>query len=513
MFGFRRGTGTFRYSVPNGMVVAATGHLSGVDPQGDGVVYTFIADTPSVFDFVAGPFTVQRREGPVPVSVYHLQPLVAAEEIVARAARIIAILEDEFGPYPFDELAIVEAPMGPAVYAGLEGGAYPGYFLVRSDLLRADGLEDWVVGHELTHFWFPHVVGHIDEAVAPAMLDEALAHYGALRVVEALSGPAAAEQFRRDGAKEAIRLTAAGLEHSLAGKTTTERWDRVAYNFSNTKGHLVYDMLARVVGRKRFQSALQAVIREHAGRDIAWTDFWQSIEAGAGQSIDWFSAQWLDSPFLPTLSVEWSQVDSDLKLEVRQSAPAFRLDVPFQVEFSDGTALLRTARVESETVPIEMETDKVVHAVRLDPHFTILHATPDQWAEAEARRFVTKGALLREDEDFDRALDMLRMGLEQVDEIDRSGVEFLLRLQIGWVHQDQGRLDEALTEYERALACAVRPADYLARLYLNLATIAADRGDHERVLWAAKNALAAERSLGKETEIGRQARQLRESDE
>lgn len=507
-FGYRRGTGTFRYSVPKEMVVAATGRRTSIDREAERVVHTFIADDPSVFDFVAAPFTVQRREGRVPVSVYHLQPLVHADEILARTARIIGVLEEEFGPYPFDELAVVEAPMGPAVYAGIEGGAYPGYFLVRSDLLHADSLEDWVVGHELTHFWFPHVVGHKEEAVAPAMLDEALAHYGALRVVEALGGPATAERFRREGGREAIRLTAAGFDHALAGVSTTERWDRVAYNFSNTKGHLVYDMLARTIGRERFQSALQRVIREQAGRDIAWSDFWNSIQDDAGQPLEWFYAQWLDSASLPTVSLEWSQADRRLTCSVAQSAPPVRLDVPLQVEFSDGTALMHSAKVSDERTDIEIPTEKTVHSVQLDPHYTILHATPELWAEAEARRFVTRGKLLWEDDDVDQALEVFMRGLEQIQEVDVWGIEFLTRLHIGWIHQEQGRLDEALTEYEMALASAIRPADYLARLYLNFAAIARERGDHERLLWATRNVFTAERLLGKETETSREAREM-----
>ena len=90
-FGYRRGTGTFRYSVPKETVVAATGRRRSIDQQGERAVHTFVADVPSVFDFVAGPFKVRRREGRVPVVVYHLQPLVRAEEILATAARIIGV--------------------------------------------------------------------------------------------------------------------------------------------------------------------------------------------------------------------------------------------------------------------------------------------------------------------------------------------------------------------------------------------------------------------------------------
>ena len=509
MFGYRRGTGTFRYSVPrDDIVVAATGRRSSVDQQDARMVHSFVTAGPAVFDFVAAPFTVQRREGRVPVSVYYLQPLDDAAEILMKTERIIGVLEEEFGPYPFDELAVVEIPMDPAVYAGVEGGAYPGYFLLRSDLLHADGFEDWVVGHELTHFWFPHVVGHQEEPAAPAMLDEALAHYGALRVVEALGGPATAEEFRREGGAEAIRLTGAGFHHALAGPPSTDRWDRVAYNFSNTKGHLVYDMLARTVGRERFQAGLQRVIRDRAGHDITWSDFWSFIEHDASQPLAWFYAQWLDGRSLPVLSLDWRQLDHTLTCTVTQAEPSFRLDLPLQIEFSDGTSVMHAAGVAGERTDIDIPIEKDVHSVRLDPHHTILHATPAQWEEAVARRSITRGKMLWEDDDVDRALETLLPGLEELPDVDVWGIEFSTRLQVGWIYQQQAKLDEALTEYETALACAVRPADELARLYLNFATIARERGDHERFLWAVKNALTVEQTLGKDTEITREARAM-----
>ena len=507
-FGYRRGTGTFRYSVPRGTLVEATGSLISVEHRNDRAIYTFGTAIPSVFDFVAGPFTVQRRAGRVPVSVYYLESLDRAEEILARVERIVGVLEAEFGPYPFDELAVVEIPMAPAVFAGIEGGAYPGYFLIRSDLLQADRLEDWVVGHELTHFWFPHVVGHREEAVAPAMLDEALAHYGALRVVEAIGGPAAAERFRRDGGTEAVRLTAAGFDHALVGESKTERWDRVAYNLSNTKGHLVYDMLARTIGRDSFQTGLQNVIRDHAGSEVGWADFWNTVREAAAQPLDWFAEQWLESPAIPVLSLEWSQEDDRLTCVVTQSGPDFRLDVPLQVEFAHGNARLHMVELTGGRATTTITTDEIVHSVRLDPHYTILHATPADWAEAGARRFVTRGKLLWDDDEFEQALDVFRQGLEGLPDVDEWGIECRTRLHIGWLHQERGMLDQASAEYDLALACAVRPADCLARLYLNVAIIASERGDHERRDWAARNAITTERSSGQDTEVGRAAREM-----
>lgn len=503
----RRWTGRVRYRVEKDMVVVATGALEGVEERDGHSVFTFNVDDPSVFDFVAGQFTQQRRDGQIQVSLYQLEAVADADEMLERTARIIAVLEEEFGPYPFRDLAVVEVPMEPALYAGLEGAAYPGYFLVRSDLLHA-GVEDWVVGHELAHFWFPHVVGHREDSGATAMLDEALAHYGALRVVEALAGSAAAEQFRREGGREATRLSAAGFEHRLGGKSTSERWDRIAYNFSNTKGHLVYDMLARAIGRARFQGALQRVISEYAGRDLGWDEFLASIEETAGSSLGWFYAQWFDRPGLPVLAIEWEQSSARLRCVVTQSTPAFRVDVPLQIEFIDGTSIMQSILVEDVTSSIEIPIDLVVHAVRIDPHYTVLHATPEQWAEAEAMRDVTTGKMMWDEEEFDEALAVFREGLGRLPELDAYGIGFMLRLHIGWLHQDRGRFPEALAEYELALDEAVRPAEFLPRLYLNLATTAKELGDVERMVWAAKRVLDIEHSVDGKAEHSSQARAI-----
>lgn len=506
-FEHRRWMGTVRYTLPDEMVVVATGALESVEAHDGHSVFTFIVDEPSVFDFVAGTFDRRHREGHVPLSLYQLEPVAGAGALLDRTARMIGVLEEEFGRYPFAELSIVEVPTGPGLYAGLEGAAYPGYFLVRGDLLHA-GVEDWILGHELAHFWFPHVVAHREDSGAPAMLDEALAHYGSLRVVEALAGPAAAEQFRREGGREAIRLAAAGFEHRLGGKSTSERWDRIAYSYSNTKGHLVYDMLARAIGRERFQSALHRVVYEHAGSELGWDEFLTSIEEDAGTPLRWFYGQWFDRPGLPILSMDWEQTSGRLRCAVTQSTPVFRLDIPLQIEFVDGTTIMQSVPTESATREIEIPIDLEVHEVRVDPHYTVLHATPEQWAEAEAMRHVTTGKMMWDEDEFDEALAVFREGLEQLPEVDAYGIGFMLRLHIGWLHQDRGRFPDALAEYELALDEAVRPAEFLARLYLNLATTAKELGDVERMVWAAKRVLDIEHSVDGKAEHSSQARAI-----
>ncbi len=122
--------------------------------------------------------------------------------------------------------------------------------------------------------------------------------------------------------------------------------------------------------------------------------------------------------------------------------------------------------------------------------------------------FVTNGELLWAADGPASSLPVFREGLENLPRPDPHGVEFRLRLNIGSIHQQNGHLEEARAEYDSALSTAVRPESHLARLYLDIATIARELGDQTRMAWAASNVLSVERALGAATDKSSQAREL-----
>ena len=138
----------------------------------------------------------------------------------------------------------------------------------------------------------------------------------------------------------------------------------------------------------------------------------------------------------------------------------------------------------------------------------MFHATPEEKPEAEGMRYFTRGNLQWNFNQTDEALKTFQEGLQHLPEVDAYGVEFILRMHIGWIHQEANRLDKAKREYELALAQTIRPSNYLPRLYLNVAKIAQEQGDRQRAVWAAQNVLITERSLGQDTGRSRQAREL-----
>ena len=503
-FGYHRGTGTLRFTVPKEVVVKASGQLTSKQEIGDQSIYEFTAIKPSVFDFAAGKYTVvRRREGRVPITLYLFKHHPIEDEMLAGTARIMDLLEKEFGAYPFGEFAIVESPTAASRGAGFLGVAFQGFFLARTDFLERNNFEAWYFGHEMTHQWFPYLVKRKGEG-SSLMMDEALAHYGGLRALEQISGSAAAERFRRNGGRDALRLMTAGYDYPLGSLPD----ERAAYSLSNSKGDFIYDMLSRTVGRDKFRTALHNVTGKYAYEALTWNDFLGEIERASGNDLRWFYEQWFNRPGAPTLTLQWSQANGLLKYTIAQGKPVYRLAVPVQIEFSDGTAIMQEAQVRNEKDDVVLKITKPVHIVRLDPHYTVFYATPEQKAEAEALTYFTRGNSQWNFSQTDEALKTFQEGLQHLPEVDAYGVEFLLRLHIGWIHQEATRFDEAKREYELALALPIRLADYLPRLYLNIAQIAQEQGDRKRVVWAAHNVLSTERALGPETGRSRRAREL-----
>lgn len=503
-FGYHRGTGTLRFTVPKEIVVKATGLLTNKRQIGDQFVYEFTASKPSVFDFAAGKYAVVRRlEGRVPITLYLFKHHSIGEEMLAGTARIMDLLEKEFGAYPFGEFAIVESPTAASRGAGFLGVGFQGFFLARSDYLERNNFEAWFFGHEMTHQWFPYLVQYKGDG-SSLMMDEALAHYGGLRAVEEITGSAAAERFRRDGGRDALRLMAAGYDYPLGSLPD----DRAAYSLSNSKGFFIYDMLARTIGREKFRAALRNVTRKYAYGALTWNDFLAEIERAAGQNLTWFYDQWFNRPGAPILTLQWSQANGSLKYTIVQGKPAYRLAIPIQIEFSDGTTIMHEAQVNNEKKEFAHKVNKPVHAVRLDPHYNLFYAPPEQKAEAEALRYFTRGNSLWNFDQTDEALKTFQEGLQHLPEPDAYGAEFILRMYIGWIHQEANRFEDAKREYELSLTQPVRLNDYLPRLYLNVAQVAKEQGDRQRVVWAARSVLSVELALGKETGRSRQAKEL-----
>lgn len=378
----QRSVGVLDFVVPAGYVVHATGEESKGTAEGS---FRFDVSHPAYFSFGAAKYLIKKKDGPTQTSLYTLRARETETQFLDRTAQILKVLADEFADYPFSEFAIVEVPTRQSDRAGFDGASVDGFIFVNSDYLDK-GFNTAFFGHEISHQWWGNLI--ISKSVEGRwMLSEGMAQFGSLRAVEVLEGDAAAAQYRRTGypgyipdqcARGYFKLVSKGQDQPLLNLSANNNQSRI---LADSKGAIVWDMLARTLGRDVFGRILRKFISERKYQRVPWQEFVNAVETGSGQDLKWFVAQWIEQTGAPDFKLTWKQERRTLHGTVSQIAPYFRADVEIEVHGSGGK-FVKVIQISKEqtsftwTVPFRAET------LTLDPYYRVLRWTPEFRAEA-----------------------------------------------------------------------------------------------------------------------------------
>lgn len=386
-----RGIGSLEISVPAGEKAIASGERTSTLREEAQGIFRFQIQHATFLSFAAGKFTVVRREGPIPVSVYLLRSRPGMTEYLEAAQKLLKVLAEEFGPYRFKEFALVEVPRELAKKAGFNAATPPGFAYINSNAFNVTAprfhvLVGWF-GHEYSHEWWPHVVSL--KRPGGRFIEEMLAEYGGLRAVETIVGPAAAERYRRIGyepdpiysALEYFKLVGKGIDGPIGDLPADEKFRNIAYN----KGFLVWDMLSREIGRQKFQNVLRGITRRYAFRQLTLKEFWRAIEAGAGRDLGWFYQQWFERTGAPEFQLVWRQEGNKVRGTITQTAPHYRATLQIEIEGENGRRLLRNVKVAGARTTFVVPVAIRARSVTLDPHYHVLRWTPDYRSAAGMR--------------------------------------------------------------------------------------------------------------------------------
>jgi Peptidase family M1 domain len=378
-----KGVGSVRIIVPPGQVAIASGNKESSPEEEARGIFTFRNSRATRLSFAAGKYLVSRREGEPVVSVYLLRARPEMSEYLAAVQRAFKVLVAEFGPYRFKEFSLIEIPRDLARRSGFNAATPEGFAFINSNAFnvspsRFHVLFEWY-GHEYSHEWWPHVVSL--KRPGGRFMEETLAEYGGLRVVETLAGPAAAEQYRRQGyapdpiysAMQYFKLVGKGVDGKLADLPADEKVRDVAYN----KGFLVWDMLSREIGRKKFQQVLRRITKRHAFQQLTMVELWREIEMGSGRNLRWFYRQWFERTGAPDLQLTWTQKGNTVRGAITQVAPFYRLTLQIEIEGEGKQRVIDNVQITGAQKDFAIPVRFPVRSVTLDPHYLILRWTPE----------------------------------------------------------------------------------------------------------------------------------------
>jgi len=394
--GSSKATGDLSIQLPPGWkAIAGNPPVGDVQPGSTGGTFRIVQHLPTYCTFPAGPYTVVTRAGKVPISAWLLKPRDKIDSYLAGVEKMVNVLAREFGPYAFGALSLVEVPRPIATAAGFNAFSPAGFLVLNHrtfDVPDVKHSHQWL-GHELSHQWFPHKV--IWDKPGFRYMEEALAEYGGLRIVEVLDGPEAARQSRMTGyeydpiysASAYFRLVGAGVDEALATMGAGINQRNLAYN----KGLFFFDMLAREIGRANMQRVFNDLTRGKRLETTTWPQFLEGVRTVSGRNIDWFFEQWLGRAGAPDFRLAWAQRGDSVGGTISQPPPYYRAHLTVELRGADGQNLSRVVEIVGATATFSVAPGFRVADVILDPEYAVLRWTPEFHAMADSARAAVKG--------------------------------------------------------------------------------------------------------------------------
>ncbi len=280
-----------RIRTADGVHVAASGMEGPARVVGDRSELVVTAGFIRDFALVASPRLrhAERRVDGVTVRSFFLDSDAAAgAQVLDAAAHALAVFTRRFGPYPYPQLDVAEAPLvggaGGVEFSGFAtvatmfyrpmqaGGGMLGALMGGGggdmEARRESSLE-FVTAHEVAHQWWHGIVG--SDSRRHPFQDECLAQYSAMLYVADRYG---AERARHD----ADQQVAAGYHMMRMMGREDAAVDRPASAFADTltyggvvygKGPYVYPALRATLGDRAFFAALRDYVQSNRFRTAA----------------------------------------------------------------------------------------------------------------------------------------------------------------------------------------------------------------------------------------------------
>jgi hypothetical protein len=271
-------------TAPAGVLAVTSGRCLGHDTRAGATISTWRVERPvEGLSLAAGRFTVRRQSlGGVVATTY----FTAANDDLAPAyleaiGQHLQAYGRLFGPYPFDEFAVVEN-FFPTGYG------FPGFTLVGGRLLRLPFMLETSLAHEIAHSWWGNGVW---VESSQGNWCEGLATYVADHRLSEMRGASEAAEYRLQLLRSYASLVTEASDLPLTAFRSRE--DPVTQSVGYGKAAMVFHMLRRVIGEGPFWDALRDLYAQRCFQPTSWSDLATAFERRAGRSLKPFFDGWL----------------------------------------------------------------------------------------------------------------------------------------------------------------------------------------------------------------------------
>ncbi|MDH3715047.1 MAG: M1 family aminopeptidase, partial [Gammaproteobacteria bacterium] len=300
----------------------------------------------------------------------HAELVDLADPYLQSASGFINRYAAAIGDYPYADFHIVSAPLP-------VGLGFPNLTYVGRRVLPLPFMRNRSLAHEVLHNWWGNGVavdyagGNWSEGLTTYMADYALA----------------AEQGDEQGQTMRVKwlrdYAALPPERDTAVLDFTAKRHQAAQVVGYNKVAFIFHMLAAEIGRDAFAAGLRRFWSMHAFQTAGWQQLQAAFEYTSGRQLDWFFTQWLTRTGAPALTLGSSEVQRtgsafQVRIEVRESSPSYRLKLPVLLETRNGPEM-RTAVVEGGGTALEFVTDSQPLSVHIDPFSDVFRRlTPEE---------------------------------------------------------------------------------------------------------------------------------------
>ncbi len=253
---------------------------------------------------------------------------------------------------------------------------YGDFVQFNKDDVIDEGVNDYIVAHELFHQWFGDLV--TCESWSNITLNEGFANYGEYLWQEHKFGKEQAD-LTRINELSGYYNQAEYEVHPLIDFYYSEQQDMFDAHSYN-KGGLVLHMLRHIVGDDAFFASLQLYLKQNAYSAVEVSDLKKAFEEITGQDLNWFFDQWYFGIGHPILNISHAyDVDGkqlNINIEQVQDEQEFNetfiLPIEVAIIYADGKMVVEKIKLDQKTQEFTIDVASSPVAVIIDPNDILL---------------------------------------------------------------------------------------------------------------------------------------------